>query len=69
MVNYQEERVKLTNTQLKFAAKNKKGTIFRLNQKNFEAEQLPHELFLTTKQLAKIRNAFAKICQNFKYQK
>ena len=39
MVNYQEERIKLTNTQLnklKSAAKNKAGTILRLNRKNFE---------------------------------
>ena len=62
MANYQEVRVKLTNTQLsklKSAAKNKAGTILRLNKKNFEDEELPHELFLTTRQTAKIRNAFA----------
>ena len=55
-------RVKLTNRQLsklKSAAKNKAGTILRLNKKNFEDEELPHELFLTTRQTAKIRNAFA----------
>ena len=36
MVNYQEDRVKLTNKQsnkLKSAAKNKKGAILRLNKK------------------------------------
>ena len=57
-------RVKLTNTQLsklKSAAKNKAGTILRLNKKNFEDEELPHELFLTTRQTAKIRNAFANM--------
>ena len=62
MTNYQERRVKLTNTQLsksKCAAKNKTGTILRLSQKNFEDEELPHELFLTTRQITKIRNAFA----------
>ena len=62
MANYQEARVKLTNTQLnklKSAAKNKTGTILRLNKKNFEDEELPHELFLTTRQTTKIRNAFA----------
>ena len=55
MTNYQEARVKLTNTQLnklKSAVKNKTGTIFRMNK------ELPHELFLT-KQTIKIRNAFA----------
>ena len=39
MVNYQEERIKLANTQfnkLKSAAKNKAGTILRLNRKNVE---------------------------------
>ena len=62
MANYQEVRVKLTNTQLnklKSAAKNKTGTILRLNKKNFEDEELPHELFLTTRQTTKIRNALA----------
>ena len=46
MANYQEARVKLTNTQwnkLKSAAKNKTGTILRLNKKNFEGEEFPHE--------------------------
>ena len=53
MANYQEARVKLTNTQvnkLKSAAKNKTGTILRLNKKKFEYEELPHELFLATRQ-------------------
>ena len=62
MVNYQEVRVKLTNTQLNklnFAAKIKTGTILRLNKKTFKDEELPHELFLTTRQTTKIRNAFA----------
>ena len=61
MINYQEARVKLTNTKfskLKSAAKNKAGTILRLN-KNFEDEELPYELFLRTRQATKIRNAFA----------
>ena len=63
MANYQEARVKLTNTQLsklKSAAKNKTGTILRL--KKFEDEELPNELFLTTRQTTKIVNALA----NFK---
>ena len=62
MANYQEVRVKFSNTQLsklKSAAKSKKETILRLNKKNFEDEELPHELFLTTRKTAKIRNAFA----------
>ena len=62
MANYQEARVKLTNTQLnklKSAAKSKTGTILRLIKKNFEDEELSHELFLTTRQITMIRNAFA----------
>ena len=53
---------KLINTQLnklRSAAKNKTGTTLRLTKKVFEEEQLPHELFLTTRQITKIRNAFA----------
>ena len=49
----QEVRVTLTNTQLnklKSAAENKAGTILRSNKKNFDDEELPHELFLTTRQ-------------------
>ena len=55
-------KVKLTNTQLKklkSTAKNQTGTISRLNKKNVEAEELPRELFLTTRQSTKIRIAFA----------
>ena len=62
MANYQESRVKLTNTQLnklKSAAKYKAGTILRLNKKNFKDEELLHELFVTTRQTTKTRNAFA----------
>ena len=62
MANYQEARVKLSNTQLnklKSTTKNKAGTISRLNKKNFEDEELPHELFLTTRQTTKIGNVFA----------
>ena len=67
MVNYQKERererVKLTNTQLgklKSAPKNRKGAILRLYMKNFEDEDLPHELFVTTRQSIKInRNTVA----------
>ena len=46
MANYQEVRVKLTNTQLnklKSAAKNKTWTILRLNKKNVEGEELRHK--------------------------
>ena len=39
--------------------KNKTGTILRLNKKNFEDQEMTHELFLTTKQTTKLRNVFA----------
>ena len=64
MANYQEAKVKLTNTQLKklkSTVKNKAGKILRLNKKNFEDEEVPHELFLITRNATKIRNAFANI--------
>ena len=60
MVNYQEERVKLTNIQLnksRSAAKNKEGAILRLNQKNFEDEALPLELYVITSKTGEICNA------------
>ena len=62
MVSYQEARVKLTNTKLKklkYAAKNMTGTTLRITKKKFQDEELPDELFLKTRQKAKIRNVFA----------
>ena len=62
MINYQEARVNLTNiklNKLKSAAKNMKGSILRLAKKNFEDQELPHELFPTTRQTIKICSAIA----------
>ena len=62
MTNYQEVRVPSKKTQLDkliSAAKSKTGAILRLNKKNFEDEELLHELFLKARQTTKIRNAFA----------
>ena len=62
MGNYQEARVKPTSTQLnklKSAMTIKTGTILQINKKNFEDEELLHELFLTTRQTSKIRNVFS----------
>ena len=39
--------------------KNRTKTILRLNKKNFEDEELSHELFLTTRQTKNIRNDFS----------
>ena len=43
---------------MKSAAKNKTGTTLKLTKKCFKDEELPHELFLTTRQTIKI-NSFA----------
>ena len=73
MGNYQEARIKLTKTKIKkikSAAKNKIGTMLRLNKKNFENKELPHELSLTTRQINKVRNAFAdNISTDIKFSK
>ena len=56
MVNYEEITDKLTNTQLnkwRFAVKDKTETILRITKKNFQDEELPHELFLTTREKTK----------------
>ena len=63
MANDLEARVKLTNAllnKLKSVAKNTTGTILRLYKKNFEDEELPHKLFLTTRKTTKTKNVFAK---------
>ena len=63
MASYEEARVKVTNTQLnklRSAEKNNTGTTLRITKKNFQDEELPHELFLTTRQKTEIRNAFVK---------
>ena len=63
MVNYKEGRFRLTNTELnklKSTAKNRARATLRITKKNFQEEELPHELFLTTRQKTNIRNVFAK---------
>ena len=53
--------VKLTDVQLKklkTAIKDKTGTTLRMNLKMLDGNDLPHELFLTTRQKAKLKNAF-----------
>ena len=54
-------RVKITNThlnKLESAAKNKKWTTFRINEKTQDKE-IARELFVITRQTTKIRNTFA----------
>ena len=63
MASYEEERVKLTNTQLnrlKSAANNNTETTLRITNKNFQDEEFPQELILKRRQAAKTKNFFAK---------
>ena len=60
MVQYTRTDCKLTNIQLskiKIAVKNGEEIILRLGMKNFNKDELPHKLFLTTRQSTKLRNA------------
>ena len=60
MDEYSKMNCKLTNVQLnklKKAVKSNGGTTLRLSIKNFNKDELPHELLLTTRQNTKLRNA------------
>ena len=60
MVEYSKINCKLTNLQLnklKKAVKSNEGLTLRLSTKNFNKDEVPHELLLTTKQNTKLRNA------------
>ena len=60
MVKYSEVNCKLMNVQLnkfKKAAKSNEGAILRLGIRNFNKNETPHELLLTTRQNTKLRNA------------
>ena len=60
MVEYSKVNCKLTNVQLnklKKAVKSNEGATLRLGVKNFNKDELPHELLLSTKQNSKLRNA------------
>ena len=60
MVEYTKINCKLTNIQLNKITKSiKDGSelVLRLGAKNFNKDELPHELFLTTTQSTKLRNA------------
>ena len=52
MVKYAKVNVKLTNLRL-----SNDGATLRLGIKNFNKDELPHELLLTTRQNTKLRNA------------
>ena len=60
MVDYSKINCKLTNVQLnklKKAVKSNEGASIRLGIKKFNKDELQHELLLTTRQNAKLRNA------------
>ena len=60
MVEYSKINCKLRNVQLnklKKAVKSNEGATLRLGIKNFNKDELPHELLLTTRQNTKLRNA------------
>ena len=60
MVEYSKINCKLTNVQLnkfKKSVKSNEGATLRLGIKNFNKDELPHELLLTTRQNTKLRNA------------
>ena len=60
MVKYSEVNCKLTNVQLnklKKTVKSNKGATLRLGIRNFNKDERPHELLLTTRQNTKLRNA------------
>ena len=60
MVEYSEVNCKLMNGQLnkfKKAVKSNEGATLRLGIKNFNKDEHPHELLLTTRQNTKLRNA------------
>ena len=60
MVKYNTANTKLSNSQLKklkSVVKNRQETILRMNARILSANNLPHELLLTTRQTTKLRNA------------
>ena len=60
MVDYSKINCRLTNVQLnkfKKSDKSNEGATLRLGIKNFNKDELPHELLLTTRQNTKLRNA------------
>ena len=60
MVKYSKVNCKLKNVQLnklKKAVKSNEGATLRLGIKNFNKNETPHELLLTTRQNTKLRNA------------
>ena len=60
MVEYNTINAKLSDSQpneLKSTVKNTQGTTLRMSARMFSANNLPHELLLTTRQTTKLRDA------------
>ena len=60
MVEYSKINCKLTNVQLnnfKKVVKSNEGATLRLGIRNFNKNEIPYELLLTTRQNTKLRNA------------
>ena len=60
MVEYSKVDCKLTNVELnksKKAVKSNEGATLRLGIRNFNKDEDPHQLLLTTRQNTKLRNA------------
>ena len=60
MIECSTVNTKLSNSQLnklKSTVKNRQGTILRMNVRMLNANNLPHELLLTTRQTTKLKNA------------
>ena len=59
MVEYNKINAKLSNLQvskLKTVVQNNEGTTLRMNARVFNGHNLPHKLFLTQRQITKLRN-------------
>ena len=59
MVEYNKVNLKLSNLQLsklKNAVKNNNGTTLRIDNENFNKDQLLHELYLTQRQITNLRD-------------
>ena len=59
MVEYTKVNVKLTNLQLSKLVKNNDSATLQIGRKNFNKEDLPHELLLTTRQNTTLRNVIS----------
>ena len=72
MVEYSKINCKLTNIQLnklKKAVKSNEGETLRLGIENFNKDELPHELLLTTRQNTKLCNAINNLATDIKLSK